>query len=108
MELGKWPDRTGEYQYPQETAGMTTGLSLHISNIYFHESECFEPRDKVYAIQGLTSNGVDGIEIYYATDLVEIIVDCLRIWNTPMTEDQRWYVQCLCGALAESYGHLNR
>jgi hypothetical protein len=90
-------------QSPQETAGMTTGLSLHISNIYFHESECFDPRDKVYAIQGLTSKGVDGIEIDYATDLVEIIADCLRIWNTPMTEDQRWY-SAYAGLLRKAMG----
>jgi hypothetical protein len=102
-ELGKRPDRTGEYQCPQETARMTTGLSSHTSNIYFHESERFEPRDKVYAIQGLTSNGVDGIEIGYATDPVEIIADYLRIWNTPMTEDQRWY-SAYAGLLRKATG----
>jgi hypothetical protein len=70
MRLGGWLDRKGQYQYLDEVAGTTTDSSLRTSIIFFHDSECSEPRDDVYALLGLTSDGGDDIEIDYANDPV--------------------------------------
>jgi hypothetical protein len=78
-----------------------TPQSLLSAIVHFHTSECSEPRDKVYALLGLTHDGlpkydfagnlVSGIEVDYAKEPLEVLGDCLRTWDTTMTEDQRWH-----------------
>jgi hypothetical protein len=57
----------------------------------FHESECSDPRDKVYALLGITCEGlpkydsdgqlVAGIKVDYAKQAVEVLADCLKLYN---------------------------
>jgi hypothetical protein len=57
----------------------------------FHESECSDPRDKVYTLLGITCEGlpkydsdgqlVAGIKVDYAKQAVEVLADCLKLYN---------------------------
>lgn len=68
MHLCGWLDGKGQYQYLDEVAGTTTDSSLCTSVSLFHDSECSGPRDEVYALLGLNSDGGSDIETGYASD----------------------------------------